>query len=148
MDRVDFYVLDGSDARERWKFACRVIDKAFQAEQRVLVWFDSEADVQAFDDLLWTFADQAFIPHEPLGTESDWEEAPVLLSAGKTPPSAADVLINLSGSVPTAAATTARVMEIIDADPARRQSGRVRFKQYREQGIEPATHNIGSDPRS
>lgn len=147
MERVDFYVLEGSDARERWKFACRVIDKAFQAEQRVLVCFDNDADLQAFDDLLWTFADQAFIPHEAVNAESDWEEAPVLLSAGKAPPGSADVLINLASNVPAAAAATARVMEIIDADPARRQAGRVRFKQYREQGIEPTTHNIGGDSR-
>jgi len=144
MERVDFYVLASSDARERWKFACGVADKAFQAEQRVLVCFDNESDLQAFDDLLWTFADDAFVPHEAISAESDWEEAPVLLSAGIPPPSAADVLINLSATVPAAAATTPSVMEIIDADPARRQTGRVRYKQYREQGITPTTHNVGS----
>ena len=54
MQRVDFYILDSADARERLKFACRVIEKAFEAEQRVLVCFDSDADAGSFDDLLWT----------------------------------------------------------------------------------------------
>jgi len=45
--------------------------------------------------------------------------------------------------VPPAAQAATRVIEIIDADPARRQAGRERFKQYRALGIEPATHNIG-----
>ncbi len=83
MQRADFYVLEGSDSRQRWRFACQEIEKAFLAEERVLVWLDSDADVAAFDDLLWTFADRSFIPHEPLSADSDWEETPVLLSAGR-----------------------------------------------------------------
>jgi DNA polymerase-3 subunit chi len=145
VDRVDFYVLDGDDARERWKFACRIVDKAFQAEQRVLVWFDDAANMQAFDELLWTFADRAFIPHEPAAAESDWEEAPVLLSHAQPPPSPADVLINLAAAVPDVATDCARAIEIIDADPTRRQAGRTRFKRYRELGVEPQTHTIGGE---
>jgi len=143
VERADFYVLEGSDARERLKFACRVIDKAFGAEQRVLVWLEDAAAVQNFDDLLWTFAQDSFIPHEPVSGESNWEDSPVLLSCASAPPSGADVLINLSNAVPPAAQAATRVIEIIDADPVRRQAGRERFKQYRAQGIEPATHNIG-----
>jgi DNA polymerase-3 subunit chi len=143
VERADFYVLEGSDARERLKFACRVVDKAFGAEQRVLVWLDDAAAVQQFDDLLWTFAQDSFIPHEAVGAESSWEDAPVLLSCGAAAPAGVDVLINLSGGVPPAAQSAARVIEIIDADPARRQAGRARFKQYRALGIEPGTHNIG-----
>lgn len=143
VERADFYVLEGSDARERLRFACRVVDKAFAAEQRVLVWLDDAAALQAFDDLLWTFAQDSFIPHEPLGPDSIWEDSPVLLSCGAAPPAGVDILINLSGAVPPTAAGATRVIEIIDADPARRQAGRARFKQYRALGVEPATHNIG-----
>ena len=85
MERADFYVLEGSDARARWRFACQEIEKAFLAEERVLVWLDNDADLAAFDDLLWTFADRSFIPHEALGPESSWDETPVLLSAKATP---------------------------------------------------------------
>jgi len=143
VERADFYVLEGSDARERLKFACRVVDKAFGAEQRVLVWLEDAAALQSFDDLLWTFAQDSFIPHEPVSPESNWEDAPVLLSCGAPAPPGVDVLINLAERVPPAASGAARVIEIIDADPARRQAGRVRFKQYRDQGVEPTTHNIG-----
>jgi DNA polymerase-3 subunit chi len=148
VERADFYVLGGSDARERLKFACRVVDKAFGAEQRVLVWLDDAAALQSFDDLLWTFAQDSFIPHEPLGAESNWEDSPVLLSCGAAPPPGVEVLINLSALVPPVAPSASRVIEIIDADPARRQAGRARFKQYRALGIEPATHNIGGPGES
>ena len=142
MERVDFYVLAGDDARERLKFACRIIDKAFNAELRVLVWSDDEALLQSLDDLLWTFAQDSFIPHELLGPESNWDDTPVLLSAKSLPAAPADVLVNLGQSLPPSLEQTARIIEIIDADAARRQAGRARFKQYRDQGVEPTTHNL------
>ncbi|MBS0388619.1 MAG: DNA polymerase III subunit chi, partial [Proteobacteria bacterium] len=57
MERADFYVLAGSNSRDRWKFACQQVEQAFLAEERVLVWFNSADDMASFDDLLWTFAD-------------------------------------------------------------------------------------------
>lgn len=148
MERVDFYVLAGHDERERLRFACRVLDKAFEAEQRVLVWLDDAAAVKLFDDLLWTFAQDSFVPHEPLGAESDWEESPVLLScpgarAGtlleRAPP---DVVLNVASSIPPARQGARQVIEVIDADPARREAGRARFRQYRAEGVEPTTQTV------
>jgi DNA polymerase-3 subunit chi len=143
MTRVDFYVLESADARERLKFACRVIDKAFAAEQRVLVCFDSDGDATSFDDLLWTFAQDSFVPHELLNADSDWEETPVLLSAGQPARSAPDVVVNLGTAVPASAQSATAVIEIVDADAARRQAGRLRYKQYKELGVEPVTHKLG-----
>ena len=139
MDRVDFYLLEGSDSRTRWKFACQEIEKAFLADERVLVWLDP-ADLAAFDELLWTFADRSFVPHEPVGPDSDWEESPVLLSAGPAPPSVPHVIVNLATELAPGTALVIRVVEIIDGDAARRLAGRSRFKRYRELGVEPVTH--------
>jgi DNA polymerase-3 subunit chi len=140
---VDFYILDTVDARERLKFACRVIDTAFGAEQRVLVCLDTDADAASLDDLLWTFAQDSFVPHEILGAESDWEETPVLLSAGRQPPVPPDLIVNLGSTLPAGVQDVAGVMEIIDADPARRTSGRARWRQYKDLGVEPTTHKLG-----
>ena len=140
MERADFYVLEGSDSRERWKFACHEVEKAFLAEQRVLVWFDDADELARFDDLVWTFADRSFVPHEPVTPESDWDETPVLLSAGRAPPSPPQLIVNLAAALPPGVDTALRVVEIVDADAARRQSGRERYKQYRALGVEPVTH--------
>ena len=144
MERADFYVLEGSDARQRWRFACQEIEKAFLADERVLVWLDNDADVAAFDDLLWTFADRSFIPHEPLGPGSDWDETPVLLSAAGLPPSAPQVIVNLAAALPPGAQQALRIVEIVDGDAGRRQAGRQRFKEYRALGVEPVTHKSGA----
>ena len=142
MQRVEFFVLEGCNERERSKRACQEIETAFQAEERVLVWFDTEADLSAFDELLWTFADRSFVPHEPLHADSTWDDTPVLLSARNSPPAAPTVIVNLSAAVPPGAEAAQRIVEIIDADPARRQAARVRFKQYRDLGVEPVTHKL------
>lgn len=138
--RAEFFVLAGSDQRARWRFACQEIEKAFNAEERVLVWFDSDTEVAAFDELLWTFADRSFVPHERLGQESSWEETPVLLSATGVPATPPQLIVNLAAGLPDGLELAVRVVEIIDSDPGRRQAGRLRYKQYRERGIEPVTH--------
>jgi DNA polymerase III subunit chi len=144
VQRADFYVLEGSDSRQRWRFACQEIEKAFHAGERVLVWLDNDAEVAAFDDLLWTFADRSFIPHEAIGAESDWDETPVLLSAAREPGTAPQVIVNLATGAPPGLERATRIVEIVDADAARRQAGRQRFKHYRSLGIEPTTHKMGA----
>jgi DNA polymerase-3 subunit chi len=144
MAQVEFCVLPGSDARARWRFACQEIEKAYLAGQHVFVALEDASDLQSFDTLLWTFADRSFVPHEPLHAESAWAETPVLLGSGAAAPPGAQLLVNLAGALPAAAPDTARILEIIDADEERRRAGRVRFRQYRERGIEPQTRNVSA----
>ena len=51
-------------------------------------------------------------------------------------------IVNLAAAAPPGVERAQRVIEIIDAEPARRQAGRERFKQYRAMGIEPTTHKV------
>jgi DNA polymerase IIIc chi subunit len=68
--RVDFYVLPGTEERARLKLACRIAEQAYLAGQRVFVWLDEPASCERFDELLWTFADRSFVPHELYATRS------------------------------------------------------------------------------
>jgi DNA polymerase-3 subunit chi len=146
--RVDFYILDESSATARLKLACRLAEKAYLAAQTALVWHTDAEELKAFDEMLWTFMDGSFVPHEMLtvatspagGASSD--ETPVLLSAGTAPPADVDIIINLAPDVPGCLSRTRRVAEIIDGDDSRRRAGRTRFKAYRDLGIQPASHNV------
>jgi DNA polymerase-3 subunit chi len=145
--RVDFYVLEESSASARLKLACKLAEKAYLTSQTALVWHTDADELKTFDDMLWTFMDGSFVPHEmlaPSAAASD-SESPVILSAGVAPPTIVDIIINLSPDVPACLAQTRRVAEIIDGDDARRRAGRARFKAYRDLGIQPASHNIRSD---
>src|SRR5687768_13867816 len=64
MARVDFYVLaeEGSDVR--YRFACRLAEKAVDQGHRVYLQTTSLAEAQRLDELLWTFSDRSFLAHE------------------------------------------------------------------------------------
>jgi DNA polymerase-3 subunit chi len=140
--RVDFYILEESSATARLKLACRLAEKAYLAAQTALVWHTDAEELRAFDELLWTFMDGSFVPHEMLTAKASSDDSPVLLSAGMAPPADFDVIINLAPDIPGCLSKTRRIAEIIDGDDARRRAGRARFKAYRDLGIQPASHNV------
>jgi DNA polymerase-3 subunit chi len=138
-------VLPGSEARARLKFACRIAEKAYLADQHVFVWLDDAAELQSFDELLWTFADRSFVPHELYSDARQWQDTPVLLGCEAQPQQPFDVLVNLGSEVPAAAARAGRIAEIVDAEEPRRRAGRLRFRHYRELGLAPETHTIAAN---
>jgi DNA polymerase III subunit chi len=140
--RVDFYVLEEASSAGRLKLACRLAEKAYLAAQVALVWHTDPRELKELDELLWTFMDGSFVPHEMLTPGASIEETPVLLSAGTPPPRTVDIIINLAPEVPACLGQTRRVAEIIDGDDSRRKAGRARFKAYRDLGIQPASHNV------
>jgi len=141
--RVDFYVLQEASSVGRLKLACRLAEKAYLAAQVALVWHTDPRELKEFDELLWTFMDGSFVPHEMIAPAgSSIEDSPVLLSAGTPPSRTVDIIINLAPEVPACLGQTRRVAEIIDGDDSRRRAGRVRFKAYRDLGIQPASHNV------
>lgn len=142
--RIDFYVSDAAGADVRLRLACRVAEKAYLANQKVVVVLDDPEALRRFDDLLWTFGDGSFVPHDAVSAAGADCEAPVALTTGPLPPNHTDVLINLGGTVPGGYERFARVAEFLDARPEVRAAGRERFKAYRGRSIEPQTHNVGS----
>jgi DNA polymerase III subunit chi len=143
--RVDFYILDQDSAAGRLKLACKLAEKAYLAAQTVLVWHTDPAELRAFDEMLWTFNDGSFVPHEGLPTDGALSESPVQLSSGVALSANVDIIVNLAPDLPPFLPKTRRVAEIIDGDELRRRAGRARFKAYRELGVQPASHNIRGD---
>jgi DNA polymerase-3 subunit chi len=141
--RVDFYVLAAAEAAARLRFACRLTEKAYLLNQRVHLHTDSPAAAAELDELLWTFRQGSFVPHE-VARAGETPQSPVTIGHGPAPPPASDVLINLAGDVPAFADACPRVAEIIAGSEEARREGRERFRLYRQAGREPATHNIGS----
>lgn len=138
MSRVDFYILQNSVADGRYLFACKLAEKVHSLGNRIYIHTSSAADSAALDELLWTFRAGSFLPH----AISQDESMPVLIGHDSEPTDQRQVLINLAGSVPSFFSRFERVVEIIENGDAERQDGRVRFKSYREHGIEPTPHNL------
>jgi DNA polymerase-3 subunit chi len=142
--RVDFYVSADAGEQARLRLACRVAEKAYLGKQRVLVLIDDPALLSRFDEMLWTFGDGTFVPHDVVSAADAICDAPVALTTGALPADHADVLLNLAPAVPAYIGKFARVAEFLDARPEIRAAGRERFKAYRAQSIEPQTHNVAA----
>lgn len=143
MNRVDFYVLsqDAPDARQR--FACRLAEKAAEQGHRVYLQAASLGDAQRLDDLLWTFNERGFLPHElATGAGPTHPKVMVLVGVAAAPANHRDLLINLTDVLPAEMENYARIAEIVDTDPARKQLSRDRYKAYRERGCEMESHNV------
>ena len=140
--RVDFYVSAEAGEAARLRLACRVVEKAYLARQKVVVFSDDAALIPRFDELLWTFGDGSFVPHDVVSHEGAAIDAPVALTAGPMPAGDADVLVNLGNAVPPFFEKFGRIAEFLDARPEVRAAGRERFKTYRAKSIEPQTHNV------
>lgn len=141
MARVDFYVLEQADSQTRLRLACRLAEKAWSQSQKVLMLAPGADEARTLDDMLWTFRDRSFVPHE-IYAPGHAPRSTVLISDGAALPTEADVLINLCDTVPEGFERFARIVEPVDGDPARRQAGRDRFRFYRERGITPDSHTI------
>ncbi len=139
--RIDFYVSDEAGADVRLRLACRVAEKAYLAQQKVLVLFEDPDTLRRFDELLWTFGDGSFVPHETVSAASACE-APVSLTTGPLPPGPTNVLINLGNALPDDLERFTRIAEFLDGRPEVRAAGRERFKAYRGRSLEPQTHNV------
>jgi DNA polymerase-3 subunit chi len=139
-ERVDFYVLKSATPRQRWTFACRLTEKAYLRDLSVVLWSGSAADTEAIDELLWTFSERSFVPHE-VRRGSDAAAAPVQLTPELEGIGTADLLVNLCGCLPDRLDRFARIAEIIDSDEERRVKGRERFKAYRELKLSVETHH-------
>lgn len=152
MTQVDFYIL-ATQSEDSWlRLACRITEKAIRQNLNVYLHSENAADASRLDGLLWTFSQGSFIPHRLVGSGSDepFEES-VLIGrndlAAEIPADTQvtqrwDLMINLTKQVPEIFSRYARVAEVIDADPIRRENGRERFRFYRDRGYELNTHNV------
>jgi DNA polymerase-3 subunit chi len=143
--KVDFYILSGSGEQARHQFACRLAEKAYKLENRVHIHVSGQETVRRIDDLLWTFRDGSFVPHEVLaamtGTPAS-PESPITIGCDELPEFDCDLLINLGDSVPEQAASFPRVAEVVTSDEDCKSISRQRFVDYRNQGHTLDTHNL------
>jgi DNA polymerase-3 subunit chi len=142
MGRVDFYVLSEDAPDARLRFACRLAEKAVEQGKRVYMQTGSTTEAQRLDELLWTFNDRSFLPHEIVSnTAPSHARVMVTLGDGPAPPGHRELLINLTDTLPSEPSHE-RIAEIVDLDPERKRLARERYKQYRERGFSLESHDV------
>jgi DNA polymerase-3 subunit chi len=132
--RADFYLIAKPRfAEQPLLLVCKLVQKAFAREQRVLILAREQAQAEEIDDLLWAFDEDAFIPHQLAGSDDD-AEIPVLIAAPGTDTPLRPLVINLRSDA--VSADVERVLEVVAADPGEREGSRARWRHYREAGFE------------
>ncbi len=130
MSRADFYLI----AKPRFlteplRLVCELARKANDAGLQTLVLARDQAQAEELDELLWSFDDDAYIPHQIAGEDADEEEALVLIAVPGSTASSRPLVINLRDDPYLGACD--RVLEVVPADPAAREPLRERWRQYK-----------------
>ncbi|MEI6354518.1 MAG: DNA polymerase III subunit chi [Methylococcus sp.] len=139
-DWVDFYILPSEDPKSRRVTACKLVEKAYRQGLTLYIRTQDEEESRVIDDLLWTFRQGSFVPHEMAGPSN--EDVPVVIGHGEMEGDARDVLVNLAVVVPTGYERFRRVAELVDQDEATKKAGRERYKTYQLGSLEIKTHAL------
>ena len=142
MARVDFYILKQAGQHSRQTFACRLAEKAYRLQNTVHIQAGNRADADRLDELLWTFRDGSFVPHERCTDSAEEPASPVTSGCEDDPIEPRDLLINLCDEIPTCAEAFPRVAELVTSDDDSKQLSRKRFATYRDQGHTLETHKV------
>jgi DNA polymerase-3 subunit chi len=139
--RADFYLLNNSHPQAGWLVACRLLEKAYLRNHRVFVYCETRLDAMMLDELLWTFKDDSFIPHNLQG---EGPEPPPAVQIGHDtePRGFSDILMNMSTKIPPFHTRFQRIMEIVMDNDAAKAIGRQHYKEYRARGFDMHTHPI------
>ena len=140
MARADFYLIGKPRFREEpLRLVCELARKAHDAGQFTLVLARDREQAEALDDLLWSFDEDAYVPHQLAGDEED-DLAPVLIATPAMDVPMRPLLINLRDDAVDG--SFERVLEVVPADDSAREPLRERWKQYKARGFEVNKHDM------
>ena len=114
-----------------------LLERSVERGWRVVIQAASEERVEALDSHLWTYRDDAFLPH---GTARDSEAAaqPILLTTADHNPNGATVRFLIDGTpMPADASSYARIVLLFDGeDEDAVAAARMRWSEAKAQGFD------------
>lgn len=141
MPTIDFYLISENIADQQLRFACRLLDKAYLQQCSAYVHVENQAAAQTMYDMLWTFRDISFVPHDLVGGINA-AHSPVVIGAGVKPLQQHDILLNLHKEIPEFYNTYKRVIEVVHQDTVWQKVARKHYKFYQNEGWEIKTHDL------
>lgn len=113
---------------------------AIERDQVIFIITSTETSAQELDELMWQYPEGRFIPHAMV-TDKNSETSPIRigeLSSLKP----ADVVINLCHDAVPEPERFSRVLEIVPFAEDEKEASRVKYRIYRNLGLNPQTHEI------
>jgi len=142
MTRIDFYIIEKGSEQATETFICRLTEKAWSQNNAVYIHTEDEQHATKYDELLWTFTESSFVPHQINPANIDDKTVLIGHDTNADISSHHDVLINLHHEAPSFFSQFERVAEIITTDESSKIKGRERYQFYRDRGYALETHKM------
>ena len=141
--QVNFYRFESDEVIDPFVF--RLTQQIVEKGQRILIRFDTKAEVDRFDERLWS-GHWGFISHEIVQSDTpkdsfDHQVAQVLIAEGDClwP---CPVLLNFCQDLPKDYDKFEKIAEMIGLEPAQTKRARQRYKLYQEKTCQVKFHEI------
>ena len=131
MAEISFYILSTTGVQERYRFACKLIEKAYRSGYFCYVQTESEQQSHTLDELLWTFRPNSFIPHQIYLGELPEFPNTVLIGSQPAPAQWQKVILNLATYPLSDLSNTERVLEVLDNNEQLKELARNRYRHYK-----------------
>lgn len=138
--KIDFYVLSEQGLQAEWSFACKLIEKAYTMKQQTYIFCNCKEDAYAFDEFLWQFNPNYFIPHHIQG-EGPQPPPPVQIGYEQKASPIKEILINLSHTIPASFKQYKRIIEIVPKEVSIAQIRRQHYRFYHGHQFKIDTHH-------
>jgi len=138
---IRFYELSSARFSENpLMLVAKLVEKAFEQSHDCAILVNDAQQAETLDDLLWSYAEDAFLPHQIAGQADDDEESPILILTPEFSVPARAVTINLRDAMITEIGE--RLLEIIPQTEAGKIKARERFKAYKARGENPSFEKV------
>lgn len=131
--RVDFYHLTASPVERALP---QLLERVVKSGRRAVVMAASEERVEAFNNLLWTYDPDSWLPH---GSRKDGaaDRHPVWITEREENPNAATILVLTDGMDADFAPKFERCLDLFDGgNDVAMQAARERWKKAKDRGDE------------
>jgi len=141
MTRIDFYF----NAPDKLAVAARLVQKAYAARARLLIFSRDTQVMGVLDRKLWEIPATGFLPH-CRASDVAAAETPVLLTSDPEALPHHDVLLNLDDERHANFSRFERVLEVVSRDDEEdRARARARFKFYKDRGYEIKSNDLAKE---
>jgi DNA polymerase III subunit chi len=140
MPAVRFYNLVSEHLKAQpLLMVAKLAERAFEQQQscQILVRDDNEAE--NVDEMLWSYSEDAFLPHQ-IGGQDDDDECPVLILTPALALQDRAITINLRNQLFDQ--LTGLLLEMIPPDEVGKAEARARFKHYKNSGNVPTLKEV------
>jgi len=144
LERADFYILETAKSQDKLPFVCRLVHKIYRMGQHCYLYCEQSLQTE-LDNLLWTFRQDSFIPHQIHRPDQVDDHTPVLIGPCPVAANSDHVLVILSAAPPPKDSLPpfARLVDLVcKGDSTDQQAARLRYRWYLDHNISIANHSI------